>query len=110
MSHMERNLTETTKRFALRSLKRRWWVLPLAILATALAGYGAASLKKDTYTASSWVIATSDTGRQGPGQAFDASRLALSYASSLSEDDQLIAYVARAINRPAARSTTTSRP
>ena len=97
---MERNLTETTKRFALRSLKRRWWVIPLAVLATALAGYGAASLKKETYSASSWVIATSDTGTRGPGQAFDASRLALSYASSLSEDDQLIAYVAQAINRP----------
>jgi capsular polysaccharide biosynthesis protein len=97
---MERNLRETTKRFALRSLRRRWWVIPLAVLATALAGYGAATLKKETYSASSWVIATSDTGTRGPGQAFDASRLALSYASSLSEDDQLINYVAQAINRP----------
>jgi len=97
---MERNLAGTTKRFALSSLKRRWWVIPLAVIATALAGYGAASLKKETYTASSWTIATADTGSRGPGRAFDASRLALSYASSLSEDDQLISYIAEAINRP----------
>ncbi len=97
---MERNLRETSRRFALSAVKRRWWVIPLAVLATALAGYGAANIKKETYTASSWVIANADTGTRGPGRAFDASRLALSYASSLSEDDQLIAYISRAIDRP----------
>jgi hypothetical protein len=97
---MERNLRETSRRFALSAFKRRWWVIPLAILATAAAGYGVASIKKETYTASSWVIADANTGSRGPGRAFDASRLALSYASSLSEDDQLINYIARSIDKP----------
>jgi capsular polysaccharide biosynthesis protein len=96
---MERNLTETPKRFSLSSLRRRWWLIPLAVVMTAAAAFAAAQLKESNYTASSWLVTSSDDGFRGPGRAFDASRLALTYATSLPEDDQLIAHIARAIDR-----------
>ena len=96
---MERNLTETPKRFSLSSFARRWWLIPIAVAATALAGFGAAQLKENNYASSSWIVASSDDGSPGPGRGFDASRLALTYATSLAEDDQLINHIATAIGK-----------
>ena len=96
---MERNLTETPKRFSLSSFARRWWLIPIAVAATALAGFGAAQLKENNYSSSSWIVASSDDGSPGPGRGFDASHLALTYATSLAEDDQLINHIATAIGK-----------
>lgn len=105
---MDSYSTRTPGRSGLRALKRRWWVIPLAVIAAAAAGYGAASLQKRLYTAESLVVVSSraaqgDPGRRydaNPGQAFDAGRLALTYASALPEDDRLLRRIATAVGRP----------
>jgi capsular polysaccharide biosynthesis protein len=92
----------------LRAFRRRWWLIPLAVIAVAAAGYGAASLQKRLYTAESLIVVSSratesDLGRRydyNPGQASDAARLALTYASALPEDDRLLRRIATAVGRP----------
>jgi capsular polysaccharide biosynthesis protein len=82
------------QRVGLRGLGRRWWLVLLAIAATAAAGYGAASLQTRYYRAESFVVVTSKPTKKDPGQAYDASRLALTYAASLPQDERLLKHIA----------------
>jgi hypothetical protein len=88
------------KRMGPRAIVRRWWIIPLAILATAAVGYGAASLQERTFTATSNVIVLSEPKGEGPGRAWDAGRLALTLATALPDDDRVLGRVAAAIDRP----------
>ena len=91
---METPSVAPPQRVGLRGLGRRWWLVLLAIAATAAAGYGAASLQTRYYRAESFVVVTSKPTKKDPGQAYDASRLALTYAASLPQDERLLKHIA----------------
>jgi hypothetical protein len=75
-------------------------IVPLAVIATAAAGYAAASLQTRQYRAESFVVVTSKPTNRDPGQAYDASRLALTLSASLPKDQRLLTHIANAVVTP----------
>lgn len=88
-----------TRPFRLAALRRRGWIVPLAMACAALAAYLIASNQPEIYTAESVVVVDSGADRTGPGQANDATTLARTYAGAIREDQRTLRRVAGATDR-----------
>ncbi len=79
-------------------LRRRAWVIAL----TGLLAFGMATLQADNdvvdYTAEATLLVQSGASDEGPGQAFEATRLALSYVTVIERDQVIRRHVAANIN------------
>jgi uncharacterized protein involved in exopolysaccharide biosynthesis len=77
-----------------RGLLRRLWLVPLCVIAVAAIAYGVAELRSEQVTAESNLLVSSRPGAVGPGAAYEASRLALTYAALVGKDTGIVNQVA----------------
>ena len=84
---------------ALAALRRRGWIVPLVTAIAAVTAYAVAESRPVVHEAEAVVIVGSGAGREGPGQANDATTLARTYAGTIPEDERVMRAVARAAGR-----------
>jgi polysaccharide biosynthesis transport protein len=78
-------------------IRRRWWVLVLAVVAATAIGALVASVRPGSYQASLIFVVKSTSEEISPD---GAQRLASTYAALLPEDDLIARAIGKAVNRP----------
>jgi len=78
-------------------LRRRGWLVLLTAAAVTAGAYLGNDTKKTTYTAEAFLFVPSGAGATGPGNAFEANRLALTYVASIPHDSAILNHVADAV-------------
>jgi hypothetical protein len=77
------------------ALRRRGWIIPLAVAVVVVIGYLAASLRSADAVAESVLVVGSGASRGDPGHANEAERLASTYSHLIPQDAGVLAAVAR---------------
>jgi hypothetical protein len=90
---------DPSKRLSLRGLRRRLWLIPLAVAAVVAVAFGVSAVRGDSTTAQSVVVVTSHPGPKGPGYASEAAKLALTYAGVLEQDPVVLDRIGTAVGR-----------
>ncbi len=84
--------------FRLGWLKRRWWVLASCIIGVTAIALFASRPGPTTYTAEAVLLVRSGATENGPGNANEANRLAVTYARLIPLDINILDRVARNLN------------
>jgi|GEM_PF-3411718 len=87
-------------------MRRRAWILVAALVAGAAGGHVAAARHAPSYTAEATLVVPAGAGAQGPGDANDAAALAITYATFIPEDRELLRSAARRLGVPSDALTT----
>lgn len=86
----------------LPALRRRWWVIVVATGLVAVVASQAAALEANTYSSTSVWFVPSGASEDGPGNAYEATLLAASYAEVIANDDALHQVIGDAAELPVA--------
>src|SRR6266487_5591521 len=78
-----------------RILLRRGGIVLLAVALVPLAAYLVTSGLHRSYTAEALVVVPSGAGPKGPGNAQEATKLAVTYAAVIPQDDRILDRIAR---------------
>ncbi len=92
-SRRRRRATSTRRAW----VRRRSWIILLTAAAVTAGAYAGNNDKKTTYTAEAFLFVPSGAGAAGPGNAFEANRLALTYVASIPHDAAILSHVAESI-------------
>lgn len=76
-------------------LRRRGWLIPLCGLLVLLVASALASLRPPQHVAEAVLVVPSGAGTQGPGSAFEATTLAVSYAEIIPRDTDVLRQAVR---------------
>jgi hypothetical protein len=77
------------------ALLRRGWLVLACMVVVAVLAYAVSSVQSSTYTAVAAVAVNPALGGASPGNAQQASGLAITYASAIPHDERLLDYIAR---------------
>jgi capsular polysaccharide biosynthesis protein len=78
-------------------VRRRGWIILLTAAAVTAGSFLGNDSKTTTYTAEAFLFVPSGAGANGPGNAFEANRLALTYVASIPHDSAILSHVAEAV-------------
>jgi capsular polysaccharide biosynthesis protein len=84
----------------LRVLRRRAWVLPIAVVGVALFAYLAAGIRPNSSVAEAVLVVSSGASKGDPGDAGEAEKLAATYADLIPEDRSVLSHVSRRVQLP----------
>lgn len=104
---LSRGSSRTTRRRVLPWVWRRGWILVVTLLAGAFGGRWASSHHLPSYSAKATLVVQSGASALGPGDANDASALAITYATFIPKDSALLKTSAHFLGVPS--STMSSR-
>ncbi len=81
-------------------LRRRAWLLVIALLVGAVAGLIYGSTPSTSYTATATLAVPTGANQAGPGNAFEAQQLATNYAAVIQQSTNLLSLAAEQLGIP----------